>query len=39
MQVTGDRAGQWSIRVNANWRLVFRFTYDEAVDIDLVVYH
>ena len=35
----GDRAGQWSVRVSGNWRVVFRFEDDDAVDVDLVDYH
>ena len=35
----GDRAGQWSIRVSGNWRVVFRFEDGEAVDVDLIDYH
>ncbi|MDE0678971.1 MAG: type II toxin-antitoxin system RelE/ParE family toxin [Gammaproteobacteria bacterium] len=35
----GRLAGMWSIRVTANWRIVFRFESGEAVDIDLVDYH
>jgi proteic killer suppression protein len=35
----GERAGQWSIWVNGNWRLVFRFEDGQATDIDLVDYH
>ena len=35
----GDRAGQWSIRVSANWRIVFRFDGTEAVDVELTDYH
>ena len=35
----GDRAGQWSVRVSGNWRVVFRFEGGEAVDVDLVDYH
>ena len=35
----GDRAGQWSVRVSGNWRVVFRFEEGEAVDVDLVDYH
>lgn len=35
----GDRAGQWSMSVSANWRVVFRFVDGEAVDVDLVDYH
>ncbi len=35
----GNRAGQWSVRVTGNWRVVFRFENDEAVDVDLIDYH
>ena len=35
----GDRAGQWSVRVSGNWRVVFRFKDGEAVDVDLIDYH
>lgn len=35
----GDRAGQWSIRVNEQWRLCFRFTHGEAFDVEIVDYH
>ena len=32
-------AGLWSIRVSGNWRVVFQFEDNEAVDVDLVDYH
>ncbi len=35
----GDRRGYWSIRVSANWRIVFRFEGSDAHDVDLVDYH
>jgi len=35
----GDRAGQWSVRVSGNWRVVFRFEAGEAVGVDLVDCH
>ena len=35
----GDRAGQWSVRVSGNWRVVFRFEDGEAVAVDLIDYH
>ena len=35
----GDRAGQWSVRVTGNWRVVFRFEDGEAVDVDLIDCH
>lgn len=35
----GDRAGQWSVRVSRNWRIVFRFVGTDAVDVNLIDYH
>jgi addiction module HigA family antidote len=37
--LSGERAGQWSVKVSGNWRIVFRFEGREAVDVDLVDYH
>lgn len=37
--LTGDRRGQWSVTVRANWRIVFRFEAGEAFDVDFVDYH
>lgn len=37
--MTGDMRGYWSMRVSANWRIVFRFADGEAVDVDLIDYH
>ena len=34
----GNRSGQSSLRVSANWRLVFRFDEGEAADLDLIDY-
>jgi len=31
----GDRRGQWSIRVNAQWRICFRFEDGDAWDVEL----
>lgn len=30
--LSGDRAGLWSIRVNEQWRLCFRFEHGQASD-------
>lgn len=30
---------RWSVRVSANWRVVFRFVDGEAVDVDYLDYH
>ena len=37
--LNGDRAGQWSVRVSGNWRVVFRFEDKEVVDVDLMDHH
>lgn len=34
-----DRAGQWSIRVNDQWRVCFRFAQGDAFDVEIVDYH
>jgi len=34
-----DRAGQWSIRVNEQWRLCFRFDGGDAFEVEIVDYH
>ncbi len=38
-QLTGNRRGIWSVRVSANWRITFRFSEGQAVDVDLEDYH
>ena len=35
----GNRAGTWSVRVTANWRLTFRWEDGDPTDIDLEDYH
>ncbi len=35
----GDRKGQWSIRINDQWRVCFRFEAGEAFDVGIVDYH
>jgi proteic killer suppression protein len=35
----GDRAGQWSIRINDRWRLCFAWADSEAHDVEIVDYH
>lgn len=37
--LTGDRQGQWSIRINAQWRLCFRFEGGDAFELEIVDYH
>jgi len=35
----GDRKGEWSIWVNGNYRITFRFTQGDAYDVNLEDYH
>lgn len=35
----GDRRGQWSIRINDQWRLCFRWEDGDACDVEIVDYH
>jgi proteic killer suppression protein len=35
----GDRADQWSIRVNDRYRICFRWTAAGAEDVEIVDYH
>ena len=35
----GDRKGQWSVRVDRIWRIVFRIEDGDACEVDLVDYH
>jgi toxin HigB-1 len=34
-----DRMGQWSIRINDQWRICFRWSNGEAHDVEIVDYH
>ena len=38
-KLTGDRTGQFSIRVNDQWRVCFRWHDRDAYDVELVDYH
>lgn len=38
-KLSGDREGQWSIRINGQWRVCFRFEGDHAFDVEIVDYH
>lgn len=33
-----DRVGQWSIRINDQWRVCFRFENGDAYDVEIVDY-
>jgi proteic killer suppression protein len=38
-ELHGDRAGQYSIRINDQWRICFRWKDGSALDVDIVDYH
>lgn len=38
-RMNGDRAGQYSIRVNRQWRVCFRWRDGHAYDAEFVDYH
>lgn len=38
-KLKGNRAGQWSIRVNDQWHVCFRFENGNAYDVEIVDYH
>ena len=35
----GDRKGQYSIRINGQWRVCFKFANGHARDVEIVDYH
>ena len=35
----GDREGQWSIRINDQWRICFAWEDDGALNVEIVDYH
>ena len=38
-RLSGDREGQYSIRINDQWRVCFRWRDGEAHDVEIVDYH
>jgi toxin HigB-1 len=38
-RLKGDRKDFWSVTVQANWRIIFRFANGDARDVDLIDYH
>jgi toxin HigB-1 len=38
-KLSGDRAGQHSIRINDQWRICFRWDQGDASDVEIVDYH
>ena len=37
--LTGDRTGAYSIRINRQWRICFRWGDDGPYDVEMVDYH
>ncbi|NOG32597.1 type II toxin-antitoxin system RelE/ParE family toxin [Halomonas sp. TBZ9] len=37
--LSGDREGQYSIRINDQWRLCFCFSNGDAYDVEIIDYH
>ena len=35
----GGRAGQWSVSISGNWRVIFEFEGQHVTNVDLVDYH
>lgn len=38
-KLSGDRAGQYSIRINDQWRVCFRWSDGDAHDVEIADYH
>jgi len=38
-KLSGDRAGQHSIRINDQWRICFKWRDGEAYDVEITDYH
>ncbi len=37
--LSGDRLGYWSIRINIQYRIVFKFENQDAWEVEIVDYH
>ncbi len=38
-KLRGDREGQWSIRINDQWRICFEWRNEDAWQVEIVDYH
>ena len=38
-QLRGNRAGQWSVHINDQWRVCFRWSGTNAENVEIVDYH
>jgi toxin HigB-1 len=37
--LVGDRAGQYSIRINLQWQICFRWDGEGSIDVEIIDYH
>lgn len=38
-KLSGSRSEKWSIRINNQWRICFRFEHGNVVEVEIVDYH
>lgn len=38
-KLSGNREGQWSVRINTQWRNCFEWQDDAALNVEIVDYH
>lgn len=38
-KLSGVRKGYWSMRINDQWRIIFIWQGDDAVDVEIIDYH
>ena len=38
-KLKGNRKGQWSIRINSQWRICFLFQNGDAFEVEITDYH
>lgn len=38
-KLTGNRSGQWAMKVNGPWRICFKFKDGDAYDVEITDYH
>jgi toxin HigB-1 len=38
-KLSGNRAGQWSVRINKQWRICFQWKGGQAIHIEVIDYH
>jgi len=38
-QLSGNRTGQWSIRINDQWRICFKWERGHAEEVEIIDYH